>query len=164
MIDFYSDTKTRPSRAMREAMLDAPVGDEQKGEDPTTLALEEQVADLLGKKVAVFLPSGTMCNEIALRVWRANLSFWTRLNPPSRQNVGGSLFRLRIATQPGLRPMLAFHGRDERVGSSKRKTHPSRGSPAPTPSTQRPARHVGRFGRGGASAQTYRCGRNVACA
>lgn len=69
MIDFYSDTKTRPSRAMREAMLDAPVGDEQKGEDPTTLALEEQVADLLGKEAAVFLPSGTMCNEIALRVW-----------------------------------------------------------------------------------------------
>ena len=69
MIDFYSDTKTRPSRAMREAMLDAPVGDEQKGEDPTTLALEEQVADLLGKEAAIFLPSGTMCNEIALRAW-----------------------------------------------------------------------------------------------
>ena len=66
MIDFYSDTKTRPSRAMREAMLDAPVGDEQKGEDPTTRALEERVADLLGKEAAVFLPSGTMCNEICL--------------------------------------------------------------------------------------------------
>ena len=69
MIDFYSDTKTRPSRKMREAMLDAPVGDEQKGEDPTTRALEECVADLLGKEAAVFLPSGTICNEIALRVW-----------------------------------------------------------------------------------------------
>ena len=69
MIDFYSDTKTRPSRAMREAMLDAPVGDEQKGEDPTTRALEERVADLLGKEAAVFLPSGTMCNEIALKIW-----------------------------------------------------------------------------------------------
>lgn len=54
---------------MREAMLDAPVGDEQKGEDPTTRALEECVADLLGKEAAVFLPSGTICNEIALRVW-----------------------------------------------------------------------------------------------
>lgn len=69
MIDFYSDTKTRPSRAMREAMLDAPVGDEQKGEDPTTRALEERVADLLGKEAAVFLPSGTMCNEITLKIW-----------------------------------------------------------------------------------------------
>lgn len=69
MIDFYSDTKTKPSRAMREACLDAPVGDEQKGEDHTTRALEERVADLLGKEAALFLPSGTMCNEIALKVW-----------------------------------------------------------------------------------------------
>jgi threonine aldolase len=66
--DFFSDTKTKPSRAMREAMLDAPVGDEQQGEDPTTRALEARVADLLGKEAAVFLPSGTMCNEIAIRV------------------------------------------------------------------------------------------------
>jgi threonine aldolase len=66
--NFFSDTKTRPSRAMREAMLDAPVGDEQAGEDPTTLALEQRVAELLGKEAAVFLPSGTMCNEIAIRI------------------------------------------------------------------------------------------------
>ena len=66
MDDFYSDTKTRPSRAMREAALAAEVGDEQKGEDPTTAALEARVAALLGKEAAVFLPSGTMCNEIAL--------------------------------------------------------------------------------------------------
>lgn len=68
MYDFYSDTKTKPTRAMREAMLDAPVGDEQKSEDPTTSLLCDRVADLLGKEAAVFLPSGTMCNEIALRV------------------------------------------------------------------------------------------------
>jgi threonine aldolase len=68
MYDFYSDTKTKPTRAMREAMLNAPVGDEQKSEDPTTLLLCERVADLLGKEAAVFLPSGTMCNEIALNV------------------------------------------------------------------------------------------------
>ncbi len=66
MDDFYSDTKTKPSRAMREAALVAEVGDEQKGEDPTTAALEARVAELLGKEAAVFLPSGTMCNEIAL--------------------------------------------------------------------------------------------------
>src|SRR5687767_14375930 len=66
--NFFSDTKTRPSRAMREAMLDAPVGDEQAGEDPTTLALEQRVAELLGKEAALFLPSGTMCNEIAIRI------------------------------------------------------------------------------------------------
>ena len=68
MHDFYSDTKTKPSRAMREAALDAIVGDEQKDEDPTTRELCNRVAALLGKEAAVFLPSGTMCNEIAVRV------------------------------------------------------------------------------------------------
>jgi len=68
MHDFYSDTKTKPSAAMRRAVLDADVGDEQKGEDPTTRELCERVAALLGKEAAVFLPSGTMCNEIAIRV------------------------------------------------------------------------------------------------
>ncbi len=68
MYDFYSDTKTRPSRAMREAALEAEVGEQQKGEDPTTNALCDRVAALLGKEAAVFLPSGTMCNQIAVRV------------------------------------------------------------------------------------------------
>jgi len=54
--------------AMREAVLAADVGDEQKDEDPTTRDLCERVATLLGKEAAVFLPSGTMCNEIAVRV------------------------------------------------------------------------------------------------
>ena len=66
--NFYSDTQTKPSRAMREAMLDAEVGDERHDADPTTLALCERVADLLGMEKAVFLPSGTMCNEIAIAV------------------------------------------------------------------------------------------------
>ena len=68
MIDLYSDTKTRPTDAMRRAIAAAPVGDEQKGEDPTVNALCERVAALLGKQAAVFLPSGTMCNEIAIAV------------------------------------------------------------------------------------------------
>jgi threonine aldolase len=68
LIDLYSDTQTRPSLAMRRAMADAEVGDEQRGEDPTTKRLEERVADLLGKEAAVFLPSGTMCNQIAVAV------------------------------------------------------------------------------------------------
>lgn len=67
-INLYSDTQSRPSPAMRQAMLDAPVGDEQKDLDPTTLKLNEYVANLLGKEAAVFLPSGTMCNEIAIMV------------------------------------------------------------------------------------------------
>ena len=68
MFDFYSDTKTKPTMAMREDTLSAVVGDEQKDEDPTTLELCERVAALVGKEAAVFLPSGTMCNEIAIRV------------------------------------------------------------------------------------------------
>ena len=67
-VDLYSDTGTLPTADMRRFMCEAEVGDEQKFEDPTVNQLCEMVADLLGKEVAVFLPSGTMCNEIALRV------------------------------------------------------------------------------------------------
>jgi threonine aldolase len=67
-IDLFSDTVSRPTAGMRRAMADAEVGDEQKGEDPTTRALELRVAEMLGTEAAVFLPSGTMCNQIALAV------------------------------------------------------------------------------------------------
>lgn len=67
-IDLYSDTKSLPTDAMRQFMMAAEVGDEQKDEDRNVLALCERVAGLLGKEAAVFLPSGTMCNEIALAV------------------------------------------------------------------------------------------------
>jgi threonine aldolase len=65
-VNLYSDTQTRPTPGMRAAIAAAEVGDEQRGQDPTTRALEERVAELLGHQDAVFLPSGTMCNEIAL--------------------------------------------------------------------------------------------------
>jgi threonine aldolase len=65
-INLYSDTQTRPTPAMREAMLRAEVGDEQAGNDPTVHALCDRVAALLGKETAVFLPSGTMCNVVAI--------------------------------------------------------------------------------------------------
>ena len=67
LVNLYSDTQTRPSEAMRAAIASAEVGDEQRGEDPTTIELERRVASLLGQEAAVFLPSGTMCNEIAIR-------------------------------------------------------------------------------------------------
>ena len=66
--DFYSDGKSIPPRAMREAALDAPLGDEQKGEDPTTTEFLTRVAALLGKEDALFMPSATMANEIAVAV------------------------------------------------------------------------------------------------
>lgn len=67
-VDLYSDTLTKPTAAMRAFMCAAEVGDEQKGEDPTVNLLCEMVADLLDKKAAVFFPSGTTGNEIALKV------------------------------------------------------------------------------------------------
>jgi len=67
-IDLVSDTVTRPTRGMREAIANAEVGDEQRGEDPSTTKLCEMVAALLGKEAAVFLPSGVMCNQISILV------------------------------------------------------------------------------------------------
>jgi len=67
-IDLVSDTSTRPTPAMRRAMAEAPVGDEQRGEDPSVDLLCARVAELLGKQAALFLPSGTMCNQIAILV------------------------------------------------------------------------------------------------
>jgi len=68
MIDLRSDTVTKPTDAMRAAMAAAPVGDDQFGEDPTVNALQERVATLLGKEAALWVPSGTMANQVALRV------------------------------------------------------------------------------------------------
>ena len=67
-IDLFSDTVTRPSKAMREFMAKADVGDEQQGQDPTVNKLIDTVCDLLGKEDGVYLPSGTMCNQVAFRV------------------------------------------------------------------------------------------------
>jgi threonine aldolase len=65
-INLYSDTQTRPTPAMKEAMMRAEVGDEQHGDDPTVHELCDRMAALMGKEAAVFLPSGTMCNVIAI--------------------------------------------------------------------------------------------------
>jgi threonine aldolase len=68
MVNLYSDTQTRPTTEMRAAIAGAEVGDEQRRADPTVLALEERVAELLGQEEAVFVPTATMANQIALRV------------------------------------------------------------------------------------------------
>jgi threonine aldolase len=67
-INLFSDTQTRPSEGMRKAMYDAEVGDEQRLADPTTNKLQERTAELLGHESGLFLPTGTMCNEIAYRL------------------------------------------------------------------------------------------------
>ena len=68
MIDLRSDTVTRPTLAMRRAMADADVGDDVYREDPTARALEERAAAILGKEAALFVPSGTMANQIAMMI------------------------------------------------------------------------------------------------
>jgi threonine aldolase len=67
-IDLRSDTVTRPSSGMRQAMAAAPVGDDQYGEDPSVNRLQGRIADLLGKEAALFVPSGTMANQIGLKI------------------------------------------------------------------------------------------------
>src|SRR6516165_4342586 len=67
-IDLRSDTVTLPSPGMRQAMAAAPVGDDQYGEDPSVNRLQERIAKLLGKERALFVPSGTMANQIGLKI------------------------------------------------------------------------------------------------
>ena len=66
-LDLRSDTVTRPTAGMRQAMAEAEVGDDVFGDDPTVARLEERVASLLGKEAALYVPSGTMSNQLALR-------------------------------------------------------------------------------------------------
>jgi threonine aldolase len=93
VINLYSDTQTQPSEAMRQAMAYAEVGDEQRGLDPTVTALEEEVAELLGMEAAVFLPSGSMCNQIAVRLHIRPLGdemYLHRLAHPITAEAGGA--------------------------------------------------------------------------
>src|ERR1700730_17090911 len=67
-IDLRADAVTLPSPGMRQAMAAAPVGDDQYGEDPSVNRLQEEIAELLGKEAALFVPSGTMANQIGLKI------------------------------------------------------------------------------------------------
>ena len=67
MIDLRSDTVTKPMPEMRAAMADAEVGDDVLGDDPTVAAMERRTAEVLGKEAAVYMPSGTMTNQVAIR-------------------------------------------------------------------------------------------------
>jgi threonine aldolase len=102
MIDLYSDTMTKPTAAMRKSMAEAEVGDEQKGEDPTVNRLQDMVAELLGKEAAVYLPSGTMCNEISFAVWArtGDEMILHRDSHPVHFEVGGPAFLARMMLYP----------------------------------------------------------------
>src|ERR1700710_3118004 len=93
VINLYSDTQTRPSPEMRQAMAGAEGGDERRGTGPTVIALGEEVAELLGKEAAVCLPSGPMCNQIAVRLHIRPLGdemYLHRLAHPITAEAGGA--------------------------------------------------------------------------
>jgi threonine aldolase len=102
MIDLFSDTMARPTPAMRRAMADAEVGDEQRREDPTTTRLQDMVAAMLGKEAAVFLPSGTMCNGIAIKTHTVpgDALICDRLAHIHRAEFGGPALLSGVTTEP----------------------------------------------------------------
>jgi threonine aldolase len=99
MIDLRSDTVTRPTPEMRRAMADAEVGDDVFDEDPTTQLLQREVAALLGKEAALFVPSGTMANQIAT-------FFESQPGDQGPQNVAGHINKF---WEPRMRAMLIAH-------------------------------------------------------
>src|SRR4051812_11046172 len=127
-VNLYSDTQTRPSSAMRRAMAEAEVGDEQRFEDPQVTALCERVASLLGFEAAVFLPSGTMCNEIAFRLHirpGGDEAILHRTAHPIIAEAGGPAAFAGAMMQPLDTPKGMFSGDDVR-GAIR---HPDRYSP-----------------------------------
>jgi threonine aldolase len=123
-IDLRSDTVTRPSPAMRSAMAVAPVGDDQYGEDPTANLLQQRIASLLGKEAALFLPSGTMANQVALRVLTrpGDDVIVSRESHAVWHETGGSAANAGVQfTEIGARGVYTV---DEMVAAVKPRGHP----------------------------------------
>jgi threonine aldolase len=103
-INLFSDTQTRPSAGMKDAMMLAELGDEQNGDDPTVNALCDRMAALLGKPAAMFLPTGTMCNQISILVHcRPGDEIMAHENAHIIANEGGGPGALAGAVVLGLR-------------------------------------------------------------
>ncbi len=117
LVNLYSDTQTRPTPAMRQAMCEAEVGDEQRFEDPAVRELCARTADLLGMEAAVFLPSGTMCNEIAFRLHirpGGDEAILHRSSHPIIAEAGGPAAFAGAMMQPLDTPRGMFTGDDVR--------------------------------------------------
>ena len=101
-VNLHSDTQTRPSEGMRQAIASAEVADEQRGLDPTVNALQERVAELLGHEAALFLPSGTMCNQIAIRLLTrpGDEVILERFSHPIIAEAGGPAAHSGVMMQP----------------------------------------------------------------
>jgi threonine aldolase len=102
IVNLHSDTQTRPSEGMRRAIANAEVADEQRGLDPTVNALQERVAELLGHEAALFLPSGTMCNQIAIRLHTrpGDEVILERFSHPIIAEAGGPAAHSGVMMQP----------------------------------------------------------------
>ncbi len=102
MIDLSSDTASRPTAEMRRFMADAPVGDEQRREDPTVNELQRMTAELMGKEAALFLPSGTMCNAIAFSTLagRGEVVVLDRFAHPNLHEGGGPAWLANVMLRP----------------------------------------------------------------
>jgi threonine aldolase len=101
-VNLLSDTQTKPSEGMRRAMAGAEVADEQRGLDPTVNALQDRVAELLGHEAALFLPSGTMCNQIAIRLHTrpGDEVILERFSHPIIAEAGGPAAHSGVMMQP----------------------------------------------------------------
>jgi threonine aldolase len=101
-VNLHSDTQTRPSAGMRQAIANAEVADEQRRLDPTVNALQERVAELLGHEAALFLPSGTMCNQIAIRLHTrpGDEVILERFSHPIIAEAGGAAAHSGVMMQP----------------------------------------------------------------
>ena len=135
MIDLRSDTVTQPTPEMREAMARAPVGDDVYGDDPTVRALEERTAELLGKEAAVFVPTGTMSNQIAIRTHTepGDLVLIHESAHIVRSESGGGAALSGVTMKP-LRGEGGVFGADEVVAALDRPHpfNPTTLSPVPT--------------------------------
>ena len=121
-INLFSDTQTRPSAAMKEAMLRAEVGDEQNGDDPTIVALCDRMAALTGKEAAVFLPTGTMCNQIAILTHcRPGDEILAHESAHIIANEGGGPGALAGAVVLGLRGVRGMFDSDAVAGALREK-------------------------------------------
>src|SRR3954449_12876428 len=101
-VNLTSDTQTRPSEGMRRALAAAEVGDEQRGLDPTVNLLQERVAELLGHEAGLFLPSGTMCNQIGVRLHTrpGDELILERFSHPIIAEAGGAAAHAGAMVQP----------------------------------------------------------------
>ncbi|KST62082.1 threonine aldolase family protein [Mastigocoleus testarum] len=125
MILLTSDTETKPTQAMRQAIAHAPVGDEQKGEDPTVNLLLERVADLLGKEDALFFACGTICNFVAIKTHTrpADVVLAEQMSHIIRAESGGAALSSGVLMEPiaskrGIFTVNAFEQALERVSTA----------------------------------------------